>query len=554
MNIEAAVRRFKDAPLIAHAVVLGAVLLLMELTIISDRVFVSDEGAYAIQVRALEAGGWEVEYLLHDVDPSGTYQPYTNAAATAAGTATYAKQPSYVYALRASYAVFGRLGLRLLPIAGAVAAGVAAWMIAGELGVRSRGTALWLTAVSPVVVANGFIMWAHSWGAALAGFSAVAACRLVTKPSWAAIVALAASLAASVLIRGEALLWAGALCAVVGVVALRRRSLVLLGGAVASAGFALGAEVLQARWVRTIVVDSTVATEARAGGGITVRGETQRSWVADRVAAFVHTVLHESSVNGLRSIAILGGAAAVGAIAYVLRDRVRDNGRVLIVLTLTAASFWTVVLLRSGSDGATGLLAAWPIVLLGLIARRWSERSSLDRMLLAAVGLFAIAVLLTQYPEGGGLEWGGRFLSPAVPVLAAMTAGAVATVTARVSSSKAATIAVVVAAIVPAVLSVRTTEIVRQDRERVLDLIHGTASDVVVTQNRFLALGDWEHYPDVQWVLLDGDGERDELLDLLKRAGVSRFAAADVEPSFVDGLKATRVANRLYLIEVADLP
>ncbi len=73
-------------------------------------------------------------------------------------------------------------------------------------------------------------------------------------------------------------------------------------------------------------------------------------------------------------------------------------------------------------DFVTGLLAAWPIVLLPGPVRLDGTQPSAERALLGGCLAVRPRVLATQYAEGGGLEWGGRFLSPVLVPLAVVAA------------------------------------------------------------------------------------------------------------------------------------
>ena len=114
-----------------------------------------------------------------------------------------------------------------------------------------------------------------------------------------------------------------------------------------------------------------------------------------------------------------------------------------------AALLWVVRAWGSAPRAmASGLLGAWPVSALELRGRRIlvAPAPTTDSSL-ASPGLAALGVIITQYDEGGGHDWGGRFLMPLVPVLAVFAAEGIRSFVDRVEgrSAEIATIALVVA-------------------------------------------------------------------------------------------------------------
>jgi sulfopropanediol 3-dehydrogenase len=63
------------------------------------------------------------------------------------------------------------------------------------------------------------------------------------------------------------------------------------------------------------------------------------------------------------------------------------------------------------------LLLAFPLVLIGVVATRRRGLDTTTRLYATAFGLFALAVLATQYAGGGFGEWGGRYFAIGLPLL-----------------------------------------------------------------------------------------------------------------------------------------
>jgi hypothetical protein len=73
-------------------------------------------------------------------------------------------------------------------------------------------------------------------------------------------------------------------------------------------------------------------------------------------------------------------------------------------------------------DTAPGIIGAWPIAVIGLIVFKWRAATLAERVLAGIVVLELLATLATQYPEGGAIEWGARYLSPLYPLIATLAA------------------------------------------------------------------------------------------------------------------------------------
>ena len=92
-----------------------------------------------------------------------------------------------------------------------------------------------------------------------------------------------------------------------------------------------------------------------------------------------------------------------------------------------AAGFVAFRFLGHAADPVTGLFPAWPLAAVGpppSFRRRGA--GAVAQLLGGSSLLCAGAALATQYSEGGGVEWGGRFLSPLlVPIAVLGVAGLV---------------------------------------------------------------------------------------------------------------------------------
>src|SRR5439155_4175126 len=254
-----------------------------------------------------------------------------------------------------------------------------------------------------------FLSVGHTIGAAAAA-SALIAATARTHLGWRGL-GVVAGVVVAVLVRTEALLFAGALAAVLVVAAWRWRQagLAVLGGAaILAAGAARVAESLMIRHVLGRA-DSSIGVPARSGG---------KSLVAGRWEGFVTTWLQPTARDlKVAAFCVILVAVAMAVAAWIARRRPSDiDGLRLFAGIAVVASLARLV--AAPPDPVPGLIMAFPVGVVGvlLISRRSLSRNG--SLLVATAALFALAVLATQYPEGGSAEWGGRYFALAVPLVA----------------------------------------------------------------------------------------------------------------------------------------
>lgn len=405
-------RRLWRLPLGAHVVGLVFLLLLLVPLAKPWAPFQSDEGAVGVQVEALRLGGWHWDPPLARLDPHERWYPLVFSDTVGHRSYPYLKHPAYPAVL----ADVGRFvgidaAFLFLGLGGVVLAACSAWRIAELYDPRAARFAFWLVALSPLLV-DAYILWAHAPATGAAGIALLGALRLQRR-GWSIIdVACAAGgLAVAIVLRSEGLLLAGAVLAVTGVVVLRRRGVraaVLTTAPIAAA--ALFAWKSEQWWIHRI------AGRGRQGS-LTVRdGATApQSYVGGRLAGAWHSLLDPG--HGFSGLALLGMIAGA---AWLLTRRRVDPRRAAIVL----GSIGLLVVLRlaaAPTAAGAGLLVAWPVAVIGIASLRRREVRRLAAPL-TIVGLYAVGVLATQYPDGGGTQHAGRFLRLATVPLATFAA------------------------------------------------------------------------------------------------------------------------------------
>ena len=515
-------RRIWAAPLWAHAAALAVLLLALLPVMGPESTFTGDEGAYALQVRALEQGSWQYRYKAAAVDPDGRWFPVVLSNRNGNRFYPYVQHPAYPLLMRVATAVAGTsLGLHLVALLGAVGAAAAAWLLAAEVDATLGRPAFWVTASSPVLV-NGTLLWAHAPSAAAAGLALVAATRLARRPhAPLATAGAVVALAGGVLLRSEGLLFAGALVVVVAARRLRPAGARAALSTLAVLGVPVAAAALGERaWVRAIV-GRTVDT-------LTVREGATRStpYLAGRLAGAFHSLFqahYESVAAGPPVLAALGLAVGLGCLA--LRRWGPSSRRDLAIAVTGVVVLYGLRVAQHPTDGVTGLFAAWPVAALGLVLLRGRDRHPTVDLCLVVGAVFSAGVLLTQYPEGGGLEWGGRFLSPATVPLAVVATVALAR---RIRGAPAvvrplATVAVGGLAVASTLFGLVTVARARAGQDGFIAAAARHPATVTVTTLEAYPRIAWRTHDRLSWMLTD-DAGLPVLLATLRAAGVADVA------------------------------
>ena len=436
------VRRIVAAPLWMHAVALALVLVALMPIVGTHSEFSADEGAAIAQAHLLSDGhGWTTTHPFPAADPSGNAFPIELTEQRGDKYAPFVKHPLYALVLAAADKVRGRTAMVLLSVIGTWCAAVLCALIARRLDPQKWVAllALWVLGLVSPLVFDGYVLIAHSLGAAFVALAAWALVRAIDRRRVGVADVLIVGLATFIatLLRNEALLLAIGLTVGGVAVSLRLRLrpfFVLAFVPVVAGGLA---HYLEPRWTNAIVGAGTGQTNPLGGTGT--------GGIGGRISAFIITWLMPADGADIGAILTLVAAVLVVVAAVLIVRKPEDREGPLVMLGAAVAI--ELVRLVVTPRIVPGLLVAFPLLVFAMIVARWRELWADSRVeaLVLSASVFAILVLLTQYATGGSGEWGGRYFALGLPLIVPVAAVALSRLDLRIPSSTK-TVALLVAA------------------------------------------------------------------------------------------------------------
>jgi hypothetical protein len=514
------------ARLLLH--VLGlAVVLLVGAVFVGPGAFSADEGAAISQARLLAAGdGWILDHPFAEVDPSGDAYPMELSVTGDKGAAPFAKHPVYASALWAGEAADGWYADVAWSLLGTLLAAWFAARIVARFDPRLQAVTLWFVGIGTPLLFYGYALIAHTLSAAAAGAMALGAIVYLDEDRRLGLLLVAGGALAGVLVRTEAALFVGALVVACVVADRTRRRWVTAAVAVTAA---VGAYATTALLRRSII-----------GSGSTDRPPTgirSGSFVSDRIEALRVTWFRTGYGDVEFTDALLAIGVILLAVSIVCVRRQRpDLARVLAV---GGAATATIGLLGGGTRLVPGLLFACPVLAAGFLALDrlpWSRPT--PRILGLTSAVFALAVVATQYGSGGSGEWGGRYFSMLLPLVAPLIVAGLAQLLADTTPVTRRTIvgSLAVASVASAVLAVLTLRDFHDNQQTFADgLERVTAVDpgdgglpVVVATGGYVPRMSWDFFDERRFLLVDAaeDGYPEQLAAVAARldeAGVEHW-------------------------------
>jgi hypothetical protein len=336
----------------------------------------------------------------------------------------------------------------------------------------------------------------------------------------ARLLGIAAAVAAANTQRSEALLYGIALAGAAALVGwLRRERRFTLVAAAAVVGSAAGN-----------LIDTTLANLVVAGQSLVNNTTASRGTgdlLGDRIYAFVVTRL-VPSYRGTGASDLLLIAATLLAIGAVVVARHRPDDEHGVRLLALAAAACSCARLLFPAHPVPGLLLAFPLLTAGLVAIDHRKVARRPELLLPTVtfALFAGAVVATQYRDGGGGGWGGRYFLLGLPVIAPVVLAALADATDRLSAGTrrvllGATVVGSLALTATAGLTVYDGQWSGQHALDAVDAaVEATPDAVVVSADGPTGRRGWEHVvAGDEWLLAATDDDLAELGAALHEEG-----------------------------------
>ncbi|MGH9155607.1 MAG: hypothetical protein ACRD1K_07210 [Acidimicrobiales bacterium] len=517
----------RDTPLVFHLFLLALVLLALVPVVGTGASFSADEGAVIAQARSLSKGdGWIVEHPVPEADPSGTHYPLELSARGPKGVAPFAKHPLYPVLLAGADRLGGVSAMVALSLLGTLAAAGLAALLARRIDPVLARPTLWVTGLATPLLFDGFVVIAHTLGAAAGAAAVLSALAAIERRSRWAVVGVAAAIGFAVLLRSEAVLFAFALatvCAVAALVSARRwRYLVVGSASVLAAGAGLAASKV---WARSIVGGAVTST----GGG----AQPDIGFLAARAHSFALTWLRPSYGDAPTSadIALVVMLAALALGVFAARRHPTDGTSIAMLAGMAAASS-LAALVAAPTNLVPGLLVAFPLGAAGLfLLSREALSAPATRMVAGVFAVFAAAVAATQYATGGSGEWGGRYFSMGLPLLVPVALHALSRQRARVGARtfERAALALSVCSLAMATMALGSIRSTHQFTGRLVAAIGsaGKIADpagkpVIVTADPAMPRLAWPTFDRQRW-LLARSGEIGDLAGRLRAGGVRQM-------------------------------
>ena len=501
---------------------LGFVLVALLPVVGTGASFMPDEGAAILQAQSLsEGGGWIVEHPVPEVDETGRHYPLELAAEGSKGRAPFAKHPLYAVMLAGAHRVGGTAAMVGLSVVGTVLAAGLAALLAGRLSPGLARPAVWATGIGSPLLFDGYLVMAHTLGAAAAAGALLAAVVAGDRGRWRLALLVGPLVALTVLLRNEGLFLALGL-AVAGTVVAVRRPTARAAGLVtaASAGAAaLLAHVGERMWVGAVVGGNLERVAVPFTGG-------SEGLLEGRLQAFLLTWLtpaYDPEPAVVVPLVLMVLALAVGAFLAgrsVPAAALGAAGAVASVAALTA-------MVANRSTIVPGLLVTFPLAVVGLVALRRGLLARPDVEISGVVTVvFCLGVLATQYSTGGTGEWGGRYFALIVPVaVPVLLLAATSRVQALAPPARVVALGAVVAcSLALAGMAVKSLRANHQAKLQVIAAIERAgreappgdgAKPVVVGTGVGLARQAWPIFDEHRWLLVSSSELRGLVTDLV---------------------------------------
>jgi hypothetical protein len=352
-------------------------------------------------VAAVYPGAW--------LDPEARFYPVSKGFAAPRDGKVYLLYPPFFPALVAPFfEAAGRAGLVMVPMVAGFATVWLSWRWLRQFGcwVAQFGTVL-VGAGTPLIVYS-VVFWDHSLVTALVTAGLYLVSTGETPGKWRRLLA-GVVLGIGTWFRNEGYVFAAAVLAA-SAAALPRRSVASLGAGLvcgAAPGWAMNWH-LYGHPLGLKGLAGVEAARARLGG--------LEGWLWQRALAaydlLFSTEQFQNAWEPVRAAESLGFVAVVVVAALLLREGLRTRNAVSAVFAGAAVALATAWVVTRPDAEVMGLIPAVPA--LGALAI-WNPSTDRERLVGSAALLYVLAVVAVG--SEGGLQWGPRYLLPAIPAL-----------------------------------------------------------------------------------------------------------------------------------------
>jgi hypothetical protein len=403
--------RVVSAPLWLHAVTLAIVLLAVLAVTVPGHAYFSDEGAAIIQERQLRAGdGWIYNYPFAVADPTGELRPFINAEQAQDGVAPYARHPLFVGVLALADAALGVPGMVLVAVVGSTFAALGAGLLGRRIDPRLGIPALWVAGLASPLFFDAYLILAHTLAAATAAFAVLGALIILERKdssAWTYLL-LASATAATVLLRGEGVVLVPGIVAGAVLIARlepdRRNRAVQIALVVGVVGVV--AFVAERAYIVGIVGDANQSSRV-----------VTENWIVGRFTGLFRTWFPTTSSYATVMDTLVMLVPVIVAAAAIRVRRTSDGGPLVIGFSAVAGLF-LLRLIFADSAPIPGLAVAFPLGWAGLWLLKRRHFTNTTMRFVGTAGLvMVVAIVLTQYSQGAGVEWGGRYFAITLPII-----------------------------------------------------------------------------------------------------------------------------------------
>jgi hypothetical protein len=491
------------------------------------------------QARSIaEDNTFAIPHPFPEADPDGVAFPLDSSLRIDGGHAPLPKKPVYTLLLAGADLAVGVPGMMIVSIAGTVIAATFAALVARRLHPSLALPTLWLTGAASPLVADAYLAIAHALAAGVCAAALLAVASALDRRTFARLALVAAPIAAAITLRSEALLFGVALAlALLASAGLRRDRWTAWVGAAAVVGLGAG-----------VVIDRAVTNRLLGASGVAIPatsgGSEAGSFLSGRAKGFVTTLLRPGygairPTGLLMIVLLLGGLLVVRELRRDDPDRrfVRSAAAIIIGVALLVL----VVAMTGDPQIVPGLLVAFPVGVWGIVALdRATIRHPLGEVLALTATLFALAVLATQYAQGGAWEWGWRYFAIGLPCVTPLVAAGLRRLSDRVDADTARVwIASIAAAAIA--LAVMGTGSVGYFRDGWRDFVAATVAiaertdpgdgggPVVVATEPELPRAAWDEMEGSRWLLVAPEDVA-AMLERLHDLGVRELVVATKGP------------------------